>query len=62
MLDALIVFSFILAGAGIGFYSIDLLPDTILQQVTNLEGLSSVTAGFGALLGTAIGLVVQTSY
>jgi uncharacterized protein YacL len=62
MLDALIVFSFILAGAGIGFYSIDLLPEAILQQVTNLEGLSSVTAGFGALLGTALGLVMQTSY
>ncbi|ASC73351.1 putative PIN and TRAM-domain containing protein [Halomicronema hongdechloris C2206] len=51
-----------LAGAGIGFYSVDLLPQRILQQVTNLEGLSSVTAGFGALLGTALGLVVQTSY
>jgi len=62
MLDALIVISFILAGAGIGFYSVDLLPERILQQVTNLEGLSSVTAGFGALLGTALGLVVQTSY
>lgn len=62
MLDALIVFSFILAGAGIGFYSVDLLPERILQQVTNLEGLSSVTAGFGALVGTASGLIMQTSY
>lgn len=62
MLDALIIFSFILAGAGIGFYSVDLLPEQILQQVTNLEGLSSVTAGFGALIGTGIGLVMQTSY
>ncbi|MGF1566634.1 MAG: PIN/TRAM domain-containing protein [Nodosilinea sp.] len=62
MLDALIVFSFILAGAGIGFYSIDLLPETILAQVTNLEALSTVTAVFGGLLGTGLGLVVQTSY
>lgn len=62
MLDTLIVFSFILAGAGIGFYSVDLLPDKILQQVTNLEGLSSVTAVFGALIGTGLGLVMQTSY
>ncbi len=62
MLDALIVFSFILAGAGIGFYSIDLLPDTALQQVNNLEGLGSVTAVFGGLIGTGLGLVVQTSY
>jgi uncharacterized protein YacL len=62
MLDALIVFSFILAGAGIGFYSIDLLPENVLQQVNNLEGLGSVTAVFGGLIGTGLGLVVQTSY
>lgn len=62
MLDALIVFSFIVAGAGIGFYAPDLLPDDTLQQVSSLEGLSSVTAGFGALIGTGIGLVMQTSY
>jgi len=62
MLDALIVFSFILAGAGIGFYSIDLLPQSILAQVTNMEGLGTVTAVFGGLIGTGLGLVVQTSY
>ncbi|MGB3135259.1 MAG: PIN/TRAM domain-containing protein [Nodosilinea sp.] len=62
MLDALIVFSFVLAGAGIGFYSIDLLPEPILQQVTNTEALGTVTAVFGGLIGTGLGLVVQTSY
>ena len=62
MLDALIVFSFVLTGAGIGFFSVDFLPDSVLQQVTNIEGLESVTAGFGALVGVAVGLVVQTSY
>ncbi|WP_008308532.1 PIN/TRAM domain-containing protein [Leptolyngbya sp. PCC 6406] len=62
MLDALIVFSFILAGTGIGFYAPDLLPADTLRQVSSLEGLSSVTGGFGALIGTALGLVVQTSY
>jgi uncharacterized protein YacL len=62
MLDALIVFSFILAGAGIGFYSIDLLPEPILQQVTNMEALGAVTAVFGGLIGTGLGLVMQTSY
>lgn len=62
MLDALIVFSFILAGAGIGFYSIDLLPQPILQQVTNIEALGAVTAVFGGLIGTGLGLVMQTSY
>jgi uncharacterized protein YacL len=62
MLDAIILISFILAGAGIGFYSIDLLPSNALSQVSSLEGLSSVTAGFGALLGIVLGLVAQTTY
>lgn len=62
MLDAIIIFSFILAGAGIGFYSVDLLPSNVLAQVSNLEGLSSVTAGFGALIGISFGLVAQTTY
>lgn len=62
MLDALIVLSFIIAGAGIGFYAPELLPAGTLDEVSSLEGLSSVTAGFGALFGTAIGLAMQTSY
>jgi len=62
MLDALIIFSFILAGAGIGFYGIELLPQSILQQVTNIEALGAVTAVFGGLIGTGLGLVMQTSY
>ncbi len=62
MLDALIVLSFIIAGAGIGFYAPELLPAGALSEVSSLEGLSSVTAGFGALFGTGLGLVMQTSY
>ncbi|HIK56003.1 MAG TPA: PIN/TRAM domain-containing protein [Synechococcales cyanobacterium M55_K2018_004] len=62
MLDAIIVLSFILAGAGIGFYSVDLLPSDALQQVTNVEALSTVTAGFGGIIGFAVGLVAQTTY
>lgn len=62
MLDFIIVFSFIIAGAGIGFFSVDLLPPDVLDQVTNLEGLSSVTGGFGAFLGLVLGLVAQTGY
>lgn len=62
MLDAFIIFSFIVAGAGIGFYGVDLLPPGALAQVTNLEGLSFVTGGFGALIGVATGLVAQTTY
>ena len=62
MLDAIIIISFIVAGAGIGFYSVDLLPTAALHQVSSLEGLSSVIAGFGAIIGFAVGLVAQTSY
>lgn len=62
MLDALIVLSFVLTGAGIGFFSVDFLPDSTLQQVTNIEGLEFVVAGFGGLIGIGMGLVVQTSY
>lgn len=62
MLDAIIIFLFILAAAGIGFHGIDLLPGSALTQVTNLDGLRWVTAGFGTLLGIALGLSVQTAY
>ncbi|GAB4146426.1 MAG: PIN/TRAM domain-containing protein [Cyanobacteria bacterium J069] len=62
MLDAIIILSFIVAGAGIGYFSVDLLPMDTLDQVSNREGLSLVTGGFGGLLGLALGLVAQTSY
>jgi uncharacterized protein YacL len=62
MLDAIIILSFILAGAGIGFYSIELLPGSVMQQVTNLDGLRWVIGSFSALIGGVIGLVVQTGY
>lgn len=62
MLDAIIIFSFIIAGAGIGFYSVDLLPSKALAQVTSLESLSLVLAAFGAIIGFAVGLTAQTTY
>ncbi|MDX2215078.1 MAG: PIN/TRAM domain-containing protein [Oculatellaceae cyanobacterium bins.114] len=62
MLDAIIIISFIIAGAGVGFYGVDLLPGDALNQVTSLEGLSFVTGGFGAIIGIALGLVAQTGY
>lgn len=62
MLDAIIIILFIIAGAGTGFYGIELLPKPVLDQVTNIEGLRSVTAAFTALIGGVIGLVVQTTY
>jgi uncharacterized protein YacL len=62
MLDAIIVLAFVLAGAGIGFNSIEDLPSSALQNVTNEEGLRWVTGGFGGLVGLAIGLIVQAGY
>jgi len=62
MLDAIIIILFIVAAAGVGFDSIDLLPSTVLQQVTNMDGLRWVLAGFGAIIGGAIGLSAQTTY
>jgi len=62
MLDAIIILLFILAAAGIGFDSVELLPGGVRDQVTNLEALRLVTAGFAALIGGAFGLTVQTAY
>jgi uncharacterized protein YacL len=55
MLDAIIIFSFILAAAGVGFFSTDLLPEGTLSRVSNLEALRFVIAG-------AVGLRIQTGY
>ncbi|MDC0834489.1 Membrane-associated protein containing RNA-binding TRAM domain [Geitlerinema sp. FC II] len=62
MLDALIIISFIIAGAGIGFYSIELLPGSAMQQVTNIDGLRWVVASFAAIVSGMVGLSVQTTY
>ncbi|OCQ89036.1 hypothetical protein BCD64_04675 [Nostoc sp. MBR 210] len=62
MLDAIIILSFIVAAAGIGFYSTDLLPDGTLDRVTNLEALRLTVAVFAAIIGGAVGLSFQTTY
>ena len=62
MLDAVIILSFIIAGIGIGFYGVEMLPSSALEQVSNQDGLRSVTAGFSALIMGAVGLFAQTSY
>ncbi len=62
MLDAIIIILFIIAGGGVGFDSVKLLPDSVLAQVSNLEALRLVTAGFAAIIGLGVGLVAQTTY
>jgi uncharacterized protein YacL len=62
MLDAVIIIAFILAGLGIGYHGVELLPSSVLAQVTSTDGLRSVTAGFGALIGFVVGFSAQTTY
>jgi uncharacterized protein YacL len=62
MLNAIIILVSILAAAGIGYDSVELLPQSVLTQVTNVEALRWVTGGFGALVGGAIGLSLQITY
>ena len=62
MLDFVIILLFILAAAGIGFDSVELLPSSVQAQVTNLEALRWITATFAAIIGFAVGLTVQVAY
>ncbi len=62
MFDAIFIFTFILAGAALGFHGVDLLPYDVLAEVANIDGLRWVAAGFGTLIGVALGLVAQTGY
>ncbi|OKH18521.1 hypothetical protein NIES593_21990 [Hydrococcus rivularis NIES-593] len=62
MLDAIIIILFILAAAGVGFDSVDLLPRAIQEQISNIEALRWLTAGFTSIIGLALGLVAQTTY
>ncbi|MFM7741119.1 MAG: PIN/TRAM domain-containing protein, partial [Planctomycetota bacterium] len=47
MVDALILLLFFLSGAATGWLGVDLLPERLLMQVTNMEGLRWVLGGFG---------------
>lgn len=62
MLDAIIILIFILAAAGVGFESVDLLPPAVQEQISNIEALRWLGAGFTSIVGLALGLVAQTTY
>jgi uncharacterized protein YacL len=62
MLDFTIILLLSLGAAGIGYGIVDILPTQMLEQVTNQEGLRIVSAGFAAVFGGIIGLVVKTAY
>ncbi|MGK7909158.1 MAG: PIN/TRAM domain-containing protein [Synechococcus sp.] len=61
MLDVLLILIFILAGAGVGAYGLDFLPETTLQGA-NIDGARFVTAGFGGLAGLLLGAIVRWAY
>ena len=62
MIDAVIILLFIIAAAGIGYESADLLAPQVLENVTDIEALRLTLATFASLLGLAIGLNVQVTY
>lgn len=63
MLDIVIILTFIIAGAAVGFHSVELLPAAVLTQVENLNGLRWVFAGFSGLLGgLALGMLAQSTF
>ncbi len=59
MVDSLILLLFVVSGAATGWLGVDLLPEPLLAQVTNLEGLRGVLAGFGAFFGVLAGFFFQ---
>src|SRR5512141_1652802 len=62
MLDTIIILLFVFAISGIGFDSVDLLPESVRVQITNIEALRWLSAGFTSIIGLALGLVAQTTY
>ncbi|MGB5634678.1 MAG: PIN/TRAM domain-containing protein [Waterburya sp.] len=62
MVDAIIIIICIIAAVNIGFDGLQLLPEDILEGVSNIEALRFVIAGFAAIIGLGIGVAVQTTY
>jgi uncharacterized protein YacL len=59
MVNLLILLLFLLSGAATGWLGVDLLPERLLLQVTNMEGLRWVLGGFGAFFGLLAGFFFQ---
>ncbi len=61
MIDAIIIFTFILAGAGTGFHGISFLPSQTIENL-NIQNFRWVTLGIGSVVGLVSGLIVQNTY
>jgi uncharacterized protein YacL len=59
MVNLLILLLFLVSGAATGWLGVDLLPERLLIEVTNLEGLRWVLGGFGAFFGLLAGFFFQ---
>ena len=59
MVNSLILILFLVSGAAAGWLGVDLLPEQLLIQVDNPEGLRTVLAGFGAFFGLIAGFLFQ---
>ncbi len=59
MVDPLILLLFLVSGAAIGWFGVDLLPESALNQTTNIAGLRLVLASFGAFFGLLTGFIFQ---
>jgi len=62
MIDILIITIFVLACGGVVFDIVELLQSEIQHQVSNIQALRWLVAGFASIIGLAIGLVAQTTY
>jgi uncharacterized protein YacL len=62
MFDAIIILLFVFAAASVGFSCVDLLPLEVQAQISNMEALRWLAAGFASVIGLAFGLVAQTTY
>ncbi len=61
MIDAIIIFAFILAGAGTGFHGIDFLPAELIAHV-DVQNFRWITLGIGSFVGLISGLIGQNTY
>ena len=62
MIDVIIITTFVLVAAGIGFNSIDLLSLELQKQIADINSLRWLGAFCSSILGLIFGLVAQTTY
>lgn len=59
MVDLLILVLFLISGAATGWLGVELLPERLLEQATNIDRLRLVLSGFGAFFGLLAGFFFQ---